>query len=286
MAQVFDRSSNALARASLVLTGLIVIALGVTLDQLQRSPWVTRQGQRADQPIPFSHKHHVEGLGLECQYCHTTVEVSSYAGIPPTKTCINCHAQIWTNAGLLQPVRDSWATGQSIRWIKVHDLPDFVYFNHEIHVNKGIGCASCHGRVDEMPLMYMQNSLQMEWCLNCHRNPAANLRPTSEIYNMAWAGPSSDKPVWCGETGKGASGGGPTAQAVSCTTKDPGSNNPQVAMLQINDPGTTMSDVPPGLQMQASTQKFTSQIDLGKYLTAQYHIRPPNELTSCETCHR
>jgi hypothetical protein len=158
MAQVFDRSSNALARASLVLTGLIVIALGVTLDQLQRSPWVTRQGQRPDQPIPFSHKHHVEGLGLQCQYCHTTVEVSSYAGIPPTKTCINCHAQIWTNAALLQPVRDSWATGKSIQWIKVHDLPDFVYFNHEIHVNKGIGCASCHGRVDEMPLMYMENS--------------------------------------------------------------------------------------------------------------------------------
>jgi hypothetical protein len=283
MAQVFDRSSNALARASLVLTGLIVIALGVTLDQLQRSPWVTRQGQRPDQPIPFSHKHHVEGLGLQCQYCHTTVEVSSYAGIPPTKTCINCHAQIWTNAGLLQPVRDSWATGQSVQWIKVHDLPDFVYFNHSIHVNKGIGCASCHGRVDEMPLMYMQNSLQMEWCLNCHRNPAENLRPTSEIYNMAWAGPSSDKPVWCGPTGKGA---GPTAQAVSCTTQDPGSANPQVAMLQINDPGTTVSDVPPGLQMPASTQKFTNQIDLGKYLTAQYHIRPPNELTSCETCHR
>ncbi len=127
MAQIFDRSSNALARMSLVLTGLIVIALGVTLDQLQRSPWVTRQGQRAEQPVPFSHKHHVQGLGLQCQYCHTTVEKSSYAGIPPTRTCINCHAQIWTNAKLLQPVRDSWATGESIPWIKVHDLPDFVY---------------------------------------------------------------------------------------------------------------------------------------------------------------
>jgi hypothetical protein len=297
MAQVFDRSSNALARASLVLTGLIVIALGVTLDQLQRSPWVTRQGQRPDQPIPFSHKHHVEGLGLQCQYCHTTVEVSSYAGIPPTKTCINCHAQIWTNAGLLQPVRDSWATGASIRWIKVHDLPDFVYFNHSIHVNKGIGCASCHGRVDEMPLMYMENSLQMEWCLNCHRNPAANLRPTSEIYNMAWQGASSDHPVWCAPTGKG----GPTAQGVACVTKDPGSAGPEIAMMQAQagphsgtslEPrsqtveGATMSEGPPMGMVSASYQKFTSQIDLGHYLTAQYHIRPPNELTSCETCHR
>jgi hypothetical protein len=296
MAQVFDRNSNALARASLVLTGLIVIALGVTLDQLQRSPWVTRQGQRPDQPIPFSHKHHVEGLGLQCQYCHTSVEVSSYAGIPPTKTCMNCHAQIWTNAGLLEPVRQSWATGQSIQWIKVHDLPDFVYFNHSIHVNKGIGCASCHGRVDEMPLMYMENSLQMEWCLNCHRNPAVNLRPTAEIYNMAWNGPSSQKPVWCGPTGKG----GPTAGSVSCTTTDPGAG-PEVAMLQMAAPqsgtsmqprsqlsqGGTASDVPPmSLTLPASYQKFTSQIELGRYLTSQYHIRPPNELTSCETCHR
>jgi hypothetical protein len=124
MAQIFDRSSNALARMSLVLAGLIVIGLGVTLNELQRSPWVTRQGQRPDQPVPFSHKHHVQGLGIQCQYCHTTVEKSSYAGIPPTKTCMNCHAQIWTNAQLLEPVRASWASGQSLTWTKVHDLPD------------------------------------------------------------------------------------------------------------------------------------------------------------------
>jgi len=306
MAQVFDRSSNALARMSLVLTGLIVIALGVALDQLQRSPWVTKQGQRPDQPIPFSHKHHVEGLGLQCQYCHTQVEKAAYAGIPPTKTCINCHAQIWTNADLLEPVRQSWATGASIQWIRVHDLPDFVYFSHDIHVNKGIGCASCHGRVDEMPLMYQQNTLQMEWCLNCHRNPAANLRPTSEIYNMAWAGPSSDKPVWCASTVKG----GATAQNVSCTTVNPtGKGGPELAMMQLESQnpagqggpqsgtnlqphpttgeGQTVSDVPPmGVIVPASYQKFTNQIELGKYLTQQYHIRTPNELQSCETCHR
>jgi hypothetical protein len=290
MAQVFDRSSNALARFSLVLTGIIVIALGVTLDQLQRSPWVTRQGQRPDQPIPFSHKHHVEGLGLQCQYCHTQVEKAAYAGIPPTKTCINCHAQIWTNAQLLEPVRQSWATGASIQWIRVHDLPDYVYFNHEIHVNKGIGCASCHGRVDQMPLMYMQNTLQMEWCLNCHRNPAVNLRPTAEIYNMAWAGPSNDKPVWCASTVKdGSSEPSPTAQNVSCTTTDPSGNGPEVAMMQMNTQanGPTSSDVPPlGIAMPASYQKFTNQMDLGKYLTAQYHIRTPQQLSSCETCHR
>ena len=186
MAQIFDRSSNALARASLVLTGLIVIALGVTLDELQRSPWVTRQGQRPDQPVPFSHKHHVMGLGLQCQYCHTTVEKSSYAGIPPTKTCINCHAQIWTNAMLLEPVRRSWATNQSVVWTKVHDLPDYAYFNHSAHVNKGVSCVVCHGRIDQMDVVHQVQPLSMSWCLDCHNNPAKNIRDRKLITNLAW----------------------------------------------------------------------------------------------------
>ena len=287
MAQIFDRSSNALARASLVLTGLIVIALGVTLDQLQRSPWVTRQGQRPEQPVPFSHKHHVQGLGLQCQYCHVTVEKSGYAGIPPTKTCINCHAQIWTNAQLLAPVRNSWATDESIAWTKVHDLPDFAYFNHSIHVNKGIGCSSCHGRVDEMPLMYAQNTLQMEWCLDCHRNPAKNLRPTAQVYNMAWEKPSEDRPVWCsvGDEQTGV----PTAQSVNCVMKDPGAAGPQMAALEL-PVGNAQSQVAdsdaakvPG---SASYRKFTNQDELGHFLLQSYKIKNPRQLTSCDTCHR
>ena len=292
MAQIFDRSSNALARASLVLTGLIVVALGLALDQLQRSPWVTRQGQRADQPVLFSHKHHVMGLGLQCQYCHVSVEKSSYAGIPPTKTCMNCHAQIWTNANLLEPVRHSWATGESITWTKVHDLPDFAYFSHEIHVNKGLGCSSCHGRVDLMPIMYQQNTLQMEWCLNCHRNPAKNLRPTSEIYNMAWTGPASDKPVWC--AAEGTKTGVPTAQTVSCTTTDPAEGGASVRMAALQMPagaanGTAVSDTGgPSVAPPQSLNyvKFTDQEKLGKFLEEQYHIRSPRELSSCEVCHR
>jgi hypothetical protein len=290
MAQIFDRSSNALARASLVLTGLIVIALGMTLDQLQRSPWVTRQGQRAPQPVPFSHKHHVMGLGIQCQYCHTSVEKSSYAGIPPTKTCMNCHAQIWTNADLLEPVRHSWATGESITWTKVHDLPDFAYFSHEIHVNKGLGCSSCHGRVDQMPIMYAQNTLQMEWCLDCHRNPAKNLRPTSQIYNMAWTGPSTDNPVWCGTTGPKT--GVPTAQTVSCTTTNPTESGASVAALQVPATGTSQPETATDagsatLPVPAINYvKFTDQAKLGRFLVEQYHIRNPRELSSCETCHR
>jgi hypothetical protein len=259
----------------------------VTLDQLQRSPWVTRQGQRAEQPVPFSHKHHVQGLGLQCQYCHTTVEKSSYAGIPPTRTCMNCHAQIWTNAQLLEPVRQSWATGESIPWIKIHDLPDFVYFSHEIHVNKGIGCESCHGRVDEMPLMYAQNTLQMEWCLDCHRNPAKNLRPTSEIYNMAWEGPREDSPVWCAAADTKT--GVPTAQGVSCTQKDPGSAGSQMAAMTLPGVGAKglAGDVASALPPAAPAfQKFTSQEDMGKFLEVHYKIRTPKDLTSCEVCHR
>jgi hypothetical protein len=286
MAQIFDRSSNALARMGMVLTGLIVIALGVTLDQLQRSPWVTRQGQRADQPVPFSHKHHVQGLGLQCQYCHTTVEKSSYAGIPPTRTCMNCHAQIWTNAQLLEPVRQSWATGESIPWIRVHDLPDYVFFNHEIHVNKGIGCESCHGRVDEMPLMYAQNTLQMEWCLDCHRNPAKNLRPTSQIYNMAWEGPSEDKPVWCAANDKVDV---PTAQSVNCTMKEQNGTGSEIASLNLPGAGAKglAGDVAAAVPAASTNyQKFTSQEDLGQFLLVHYKIRPPKDLTSCEVCHR
>jgi len=278
-----------LARMSLVLTGLLVIALGVTLDELQRSPWVTRQGQRPEQPVPFSHKHHVQGLGLQCQYCHVTVEKSSYAGIPPTKTCMNCHAQIWTNAQLLEPVRNSWATGQSLVWTKVHDLPDFAYFSHEIHVNKGLGCATCHGRVDMMPLMYAQNTLQMEWCLDCHRNPAKNLRPTGQIYNMAWEAPAEDRPVWC-SVGDDKTGT-PTAQSVNCVTKDPAAN-PQV-LAELTPPAllktaalTSDSGMTSLNQSAVTVQKFTSQDELGHFLVKQYHIRTPRELTSCEVCHR
>ncbi len=287
MAQIFDRSSNALARMSLVLTGLIVIALGVTLDQLQRSPWVTRQGQRPDQPVPFSHKHHVQGLGLQCQYCHTTVEKSSYAGIPPTKTCINCHAQIWTNAQLLEPVRASWASGQSLAWTRVHDLPDYVYFSHEIHVNKGLGCSTCHGRVDQMPLMYAQNTLQMEWCLDCHRNPAKNLRPTSEIYNMAWEKPAAERPVWCAVNEQ--KDGTPTAQSVSCVSQNPIGSGTQMASLQLPAHGAKglAGDVAgAGVPLPASYKKFTSQDELGHFLLQQYKIRNPRDLASCEVCHR
>ena len=157
--------------------------------RLERSPYITYAGVRKSQPVPFSHQHHVTGLGIDCRYCHTSVEQSSFAGIPPTKTCMNCHAQIWTNAAYLEPVRESFRTGRSLEWTRVNQLPDYVYFNHSIHVNKGVGCNTCHGPVDQMPLMYQYASLQMEFCLDCHRAPEKYLRPREQVFNMRYEPP-------------------------------------------------------------------------------------------------
>jgi hypothetical protein len=195
MAQFFPKSANAYARMSLVLAGVLAAALGLAGDRLQRSPYVTKEGLRPEQPVPFSHQHHVGGLGIDCRYCHTSVENSSFAGIPPTKTCMNCHSQIWTNAQMLEPIRASFRDNKSLQWSRVHDLPDFVYFSHEIHINKGVGCKSCHGPVDEMPLMYQDATLQMEWCLECHRDTAKVLRPREEVFNMQYKEPSRGNPV-------------------------------------------------------------------------------------------
>lgn len=195
MAQVFHRSTNTIARASIVATLLLVAGVLWTALQMARSPYTTYAGVAKAQPVPFSHQHHVSGLGIDCRYCHTSVETSGFAGIPPTKTCMNCHSQIWTNAPMLEPVRESYKTGRSLIWTRLNDLPDFAYFNHSIHIAKGVGCQSCHGPVEKMPLMYAQASLQMEWCLNCHRAPEKFLRPKDQVFNMAYQQPTSSNPV-------------------------------------------------------------------------------------------
>ena len=195
MAQIFHRSTNTISRATIFGAVFIVAALFWAAAQIQRSPYVTYAGVVRPQPAPFSHQHHVAGLGIDCRYCHTSVENSRFAGIPPTKTCMNCHSQIWTKAPMLEPVRESFRSDKSLVWTRVNDLPDFVYFDHSIHINKGVGCNTCHGPVDRMPLMYNYASLQMEWCLNCHRAPQKNLRPRDQVFNMRYQQPSAEKPV-------------------------------------------------------------------------------------------
>ena len=189
MPQIFHRSANTLARVSLV--GLLLLGGGLVglLIVLGRSSYVTRAQEFVDQPIQFSHLHHVGDDGIDCRYCHTSVETSSFAGIPPTKTCMNCHSQIWSSAPILEPVRASFREDRPLRWVRVHDLPDFVYFNHSIHVKKGMGCETCHGRVDEMPLMLQESSLLMEWCLNCHRAPEQFVRPRNQVFTMGYRPP-------------------------------------------------------------------------------------------------
>ncbi len=193
--QIFHRSTNTISRATIFGAVFVIAALFWAMAEIQRSPYVTYSGVVKPQPVAFSHQHHVTGLGIDCRYCHTSVENSKFAGIPPTKTCMNCHSQIWTNAALLEPVRESYRTDRSLQWTRVNQLPDYVYFDHSIHINKGVGCNTCHGQVDRMPLMYQYASLQMEWCLNCHRAPEKYLRPRDQVFNMRYEEPSSDKPV-------------------------------------------------------------------------------------------
>ncbi len=189
MAQVFRQRANYLAKAS-ILGGVLFLGVVAGFAFLYaRSSYSTMVGIPRNQPVPFSHKHHVGDDGIDCRYCHTSVEVSPFAGIPPTKICMNCHTQIWSDSPMLAPVRDSFRTGKSLEWTRVYNLPGFVYFDHSIHVNKGVGCESCHGRVDEMPLTWRANTLLMEWCLNCHRAPEQYLRPHEFITTMGYTPP-------------------------------------------------------------------------------------------------
>ena len=191
MSQVFPRNANAVARMSLAGVLTLALVVGWVVFSLMRSSWATRQGEFVEQPIQFSHAHHAGGMGIDCRYCHTSVENSSFAGIPPTKTCMNCHSQIWNTAPILEPVRASFRDNRNLTWIRVHDLPDFVYFNHQIHVRQGVGCATCHGRVDQMALTYQAAPLLMEWCLDCHRAPEKYLRPRDQVFNMAYEAPAN-----------------------------------------------------------------------------------------------
>jgi hypothetical protein len=186
MAQVFHPAFNTISRVSIFGGVFILLVLIWILGGIYRSSYVTEADVVRDQPIPFSHKHHVGGLGIDCRYCHTSVEESSFAGMPPTKTCMNCHSVIWADSPMLEPVRHSYRTDTPIHWTRVHHLPGYVYFDHHIHVAKGVGCVNCHGEIDNMPLVAQQATLYMEWCLDCHRHPERAIGPRSEVFNLKW----------------------------------------------------------------------------------------------------
>ncbi|MER2268115.1 cytochrome c3 family protein [Methylobacterium oxalidis] len=190
MVQIFRPGADSVARVVLSSIAVVpVLAVGLACT-LWRSPYATAQNVAREQPVPFSHEHHVGGLGIDCRYCHTAVEKAAFAGMPPTETCMSCHSQIWTNAPMLAPVRASLAEERPLRWRRVHTLPAYVYFNHSVHVAKGVGCTTCHGPIGTMKLVYQAAPLTMGWCLDCHRNPAPSLRPHEAVFDVAWQPPA------------------------------------------------------------------------------------------------
>ncbi len=189
MAQIFSPRAN-----TILITIVITIVVGLILffvsaPVIQSSEYITGVNLVPDQPVPFSHQHHAGDLGIDCRYCHQNVESSSFAGMPAASVCMHCHSQIWPKTAMLEPMRQAYETDAPLAWTKVYKLPDYVFFNHAIHINKGMGCSSCHGNVKQMPLMHKANSMQMKWCLDCHRNPEKFVRPKSEIFNADWVPP-------------------------------------------------------------------------------------------------
>lgn len=211
-----------------------------------RSPYMSQAGVIREQPVPFSHDHHVRGLGIDCRYCHTGVETSAFAGLPPTKTCMTCHSQIWTNAEILEPVRAAYRTGQPIQWTRVHRLPDYVFFNHSVHVAKGIACTTCHGPIDRMNLTYQQNTLHMRWCLECHRHPERYIGPKAAVFTSNWSSPN-----------------------------DMDTSMELASLSKLSGPEATGRPI-----------EYHHPEELRKQLVKDYHIKDARKLTDCYVCHR
>jgi len=195
MAQIFKPSANNVAKVTLMGIAIVPLTLGVGVAALSRSPANTKVNVPKNQPVPFSHQHHTYELGIDCRYCHTSVEKSWYPGLPATETCMSCHSQIWTNSPLLQPIRESYETNQPIKWNQLNKLPEFVHFNHSIHINRGVNCNTCHGPVNNMHITWRGNSFQMQWCLQCHRAPERylykdlskpNQSPREQVFDLYW----------------------------------------------------------------------------------------------------
>jgi len=196
MAQIFTPAADTWLRATVALVFVAVLGGGLFATGLARSSYATREGWPRDQTVPFSHKHHAGELGIDCRFCHAGVERGAQAGLPATYVCMTCHSQLWTGAPMLAPVRESLASGQPLVWRRVSALPQYVYFNHQIHIARGVPCVECHGRMDEMPLAYRAQALQMRFCLSCHRDPAPHLRPPAEVTRMDWSGWEAAHPFY------------------------------------------------------------------------------------------
>jgi hypothetical protein len=254
MPQIFPKAMNPIARVIFISLPILAGTTGITAAAFYRSSYATGKDEIVPQPVAFSHAHHVGQLGIDCRYCHTSVENSGFANVPPTKTCMNCHQQIWQGADLLEPVRNSYKENKPIEWNRVHNLPHYAYFNHSIHIAKGVGCVSCHGRLDQMNLTAQNATLLMEWCVACHREPEKNLRPKSEVFSMTY--------------------------------------NPKDSVG--GQPATWLPEDFPHLGRQTEGKlnpligqpRPTNQRELGLMLKEQYHVRDAVTMTNCSMCHR
>ncbi len=212
---IFPRKMDAAVRALIFLallggpTPILLVAFGA-------SPLTTDVGYAPVQPIPYSHKLHVGELGIDCRYCHTSVETGPAANIPPTQTCMNCHEKVMTESPKLEPLRESSRTGLPVEWVRVHDLPDYAYFNHSAHVTRGVGCSECHGRVDTMDTLYQIKPLSMAWCLNCHRHPDEYLRPPEFVTDMGWQPPDGETRASFGKKYRIANNINPRSDCSTC----------------------------------------------------------------------
>lgn len=284
MPQIFSKSMNPISRILLLALPIFASGGGVTLAAFYRSDYTTGRNLVVEQPVPFSHLHHVSQLGIDCRYCHTSVETSGYAGIPPTKTCMNCHQQMWTGADILAPVRKSYLNEIPIEWNKIHNIPHYTYFNHSIHVAKGVGCVSCHARIDQMPLIYQSKTLLMEWCLDCHRNPEKNLRPKSEIYNLPWQ-PTEPQLIV-----KQKFDSATNVESVKDRVVTPYTPEYEAkTMNDIIDNGkkyTVKETVCSTIDNDGEPIAVTSQMELGRMLKDKYVVRNKAALTNCSICHR
>ncbi|MGD9647018.1 MAG: cytochrome c3 family protein [Pirellulales bacterium] len=284
MAQLFHPSMNTFSRVTIF--GAVFLLAGAfwLASVWSRSNYVTEVGVVRDQPVPFSHEHHVAGLGIDCRYCHTSVETSASAGMPSTATCMNCHARIWNQSPLLEPVRASYRTGESLEWTRVHDLPDYVYFNHSVHVAAGVGCASCHGRVDKMPLMWREHTLHMDWCLECHRNPEPHRRPRDQVFNLAWEPP--------GEGIDDHSAAQHSHDAGSTGSAEPHSallGKPAVAPKPGAEIASDHTNPAPDQLTSSADDIHLAALEIAAAIPGGEDDNPAKRvtiLTSCSTCHR
>jgi hypothetical protein len=298
MAQLFHPTSNVISKLTIVAVLLAVPLLGAAAYSINMI-YGYKYFVPVEQPVQFSHRHHVGDDGIDCRYCHTSVEKAATAGMPPTHTCMTCHSQIWSDSPELQAVRASYTSGQPIRWNRVHDMPDFVYFNHSIHVRKGVSCETCHGRVDEKQLMFKSHTMTMSWCLDCHRNPEKFIRPRETVFAMGWklnqsegeAAPSmATAPATLAETRSGilrAKQGQATNDGHDpAITRD----GLEQAHEDKEHAAATTPEMTPQ-QREAAARRgdysgFKTQIELGQFLKKEYNVRSARELTDCYACHR